>query len=197
MIQIKNKFLTVQINPLGAEVRSVKNVDNNHEYMWSGDSSVWSGISPVLFPTVGEYIDGKIKHDGRDYPMIRHGFARHSDFEISASTADSVTLSIATTVDNYPFALAFNLTYSLDGNKLITTFDVVNLGDKDAPCGFGAHPAFACPFDSSHHLEDYEITFDGEEQLNSHPISPEVFYLDRVDAVKLSEIEINNHTFDN
>lgn len=197
MIQIKNKYLIAQINPLGAEVRSVKNIDNNHEYMWDGDISVWSGISPVLFPTVGESIDGVIKHDGRKYPMIRHGFARHSNFEISASSSDSVTLSITTTADNYPFYLLFNLTYSLDDNKLVTTFEVVNLGDEDASCGFGAHPAFACPFDRSHQIDDYEITFDGEEHLNSHPISPEVFYLDRTDTVELSKIPVNNNTFDN
>ena len=128
--------------------------------------------------------------------MGNHGFARHSIFEITMQSSDSVTLSIKTTDEQFPFKLQFNVTYSLVKNKLFNKFEVINLGESVASCGFGAHPAFACPFDSSHNLTDYEITFDGTQQLDFHPITLDAFYKGESEVQHLSNIQINGHAFD-
>ena len=196
MIQLENDHLQVQINPLGAEVSSIKNISTNHQYMWSGDSSVWAGVSPVLFPTVGKSTNNQIKHNDINYSMGNHGFARHSVFNIIEQTPDSVTLSITTTPENYPFKLQFNVSYHLESKKLITTYEVINKDEVDAYCGFGAHPAFACPFDSYHSFKDYEIEFGSQEELNFHPITTKAFYTGEIQRQKLSKINLDNHIFD-
>ena len=56
----------VEISELGAEVRAITNPTANHEYMWSGDSRVWSGVSPVLFPVVGKSHDNKLKYQAKN-----------------------------------------------------------------------------------------------------------------------------------
>lgn len=82
MITIKNDILLVEIIELGVEFRAIINVTTNHEYMWSGDSRVWSGVFPVLFPVVGKSHDNKIKYQGKEYLMGNHGLARHTVFDI-------------------------------------------------------------------------------------------------------------------
>lgn len=195
MIQIKNNFLKVQINLLGAEVRSVTNTITNHEYMWSGDSDVWAGVSPVLFPTVGKSHDNKIKYQGKEYSMSNHGLARHAVFDAVLHSESSVALAMETTKENYPFKLRFEVTYTLDANKLITEYSVINFDENVASCGFGAHPAFVCPFDDKHQFSDYEIIF-SEQKLDFHSITPEAFYTGEVQNQKLSRISLDNHTFD-
>jgi galactose mutarotase-like enzyme len=195
MIQLKNKYLKVQINSQGAEVRSVIKMDTNYEYMWSGDGNVWSGVSPVLFPTVGKSVDNKIKYQDKEYLMGNHGLARHTVFDIVLHSESSVTLAMETSKDNYPFRLRFEVTYTLEANKLITEYNVINLDESVASCGFGAHPAFACPFDDKHKFSDYEITF-SEQKLDFHTITPQAFYTGETKHFKLSKIELDNHTFD-
>ncbi|MGQ4002799.1 aldose 1-epimerase family protein [Francisellaceae bacterium CB299] len=197
MIQIKNNLLKVQINLLGAEVRSVRNISTNREYMWCGDSDVWAGVSPVLFPVVGKSIDSEIRYKGQEYSVGNHGFVRHASFEIAEKLDDSVTLSLTTTEDNYPFKLQFNIIYRLEGNKLITTFNIINLGAGEASCGFGAHPAFAYPFDKSHKLNDYEIVFDSKEKLNFHPITQDALYTGKIKQVELDRVQLNENIFNN
>ena len=197
MIYIKNKFLKVQINPLGAEVRSIRSVAADHEYLWSGDSDVWAGVSPVLFPVVGKSIDSEISYKDKKYQVGNHGFARHSNFEITDKLDGSVTLSLTTTKDNYPFKLQLSIIYRLENNKLITTFNIINLGASEASCGFGAHPAFAYPFDKSHKLNDYEIVFDSKEKLNFHHITEDALYTGKTKQVELDRVELCENVFNN
>ncbi|MFC4892359.1 aldose 1-epimerase family protein [Pseudofrancisella aestuarii] len=196
MMIIKNNYLQVEINLLGAEVQSVRNVASNYEYMWCGDGLIWAGVSPVLFPVVGKSHNNKIKYQGKEYPMGNHGLARHTIFDIVFHSENSVVLAMETTAENYPFKLRFEITYTLEANKLITEYNIINLDKGVASCGFGAHPAFACPFDGKHQFSDYEITFT-EQKLDFHPITPEAFYTGETKHSKISKIELDNHTFDN
>ena len=84
LITIANDHLTVQINPLGAELTSLKDADGR-ELMTNADPAFWTGHAPILFPVVGVVNEGVIRLDGQAYPMQKHGFARHSTFEVIAS----------------------------------------------------------------------------------------------------------------
>lgn len=129
----------MEISELGAEVRAVINTSTEHGYMWSGDGRVWAGVSPVLFPVVGKSHDNKIKYQGKEYPMGNHGLARHTVFDIVLHSENSVILAMETSKEDYPFRLRFEVTYTLEVNKLITEYNIINLDDGVASCGFGAH----------------------------------------------------------
>ncbi len=199
-IQIHNDQLCVTINLQGAEVRSVRNVKTNHEYMWSGDVQIWSGVSPTLFPVVGKTTNGVIKFANQSYPQGNHGFARNSLFKVIKSNQQTVSLQIITTeIGNvYPFNLAFTVNYCLENNKLITTYEVQNLDSQIAYFSVGAHPAFACPFDNEHTINEYFFEFEQAElNLHKHEITPQAFFTGKVDIEQWQTMQLNAETFIN
>lgn len=196
---IQNKLLKVEIFLLGAEVRSVKNLQNNNEYMWDGNPSIWAGVSPVLFPVVGRTTNGYISFKQKKYPLNNHGFARQSLFNVAKHSLDSVTLNINTyslEKDTFPFNLDFSVTYTLKDNTLITTFRVINSDTQIAYFSVGAHPAFKCPFDDKHQLDDYEIEFAANQQLTLHTLNNGGLFSDST-PVNIDKIDISKNTFDN
>lgn len=196
---IQNQSLRVTIALLGAEVRSVRNAVNNHEYMWSGDPAVWAGVSPVLFPVVGKTSANQVKFAGESYTLGNHGFARHSIFSIVQQKEDEVTLLLNTQAGDakrYPFNLDFFVNYKLIDKTLQTTYMVHNLDKQTAYFSVGAHPAFACPFDDKHQITDYEIRFEQPENLRRHEITSEAFYTGKTTEHNLAAFNLDEHTFD-
>ena len=59
LFQISNDKITLQVDSLWAEVKSLKSVPDNREYMWHGDPAYWGRTSPVLFPIVGGLKGGR------------------------------------------------------------------------------------------------------------------------------------------
>ena len=51
LYHLNNQYLSVEINSLGAELKSVKNLSNDIEYMWQAAPEFWDRTSPVLFLT--------------------------------------------------------------------------------------------------------------------------------------------------
>ncbi|MDU4240427.1 MAG: aldose 1-epimerase family protein, partial [Limosilactobacillus fermentum] len=47
MITITNERLMVQIDPLGAQMHSIKRRGEDTEYLWQGDAQSWSRQAPV------------------------------------------------------------------------------------------------------------------------------------------------------
>lgn len=196
-VQIKNDNLIVTINLRGAEVRSVRNGTSGHEYMWCADPAIWSGVSPTLFPVVGKTSNGIIKFAGKEYPQGNHGFARSSMFKLIESSAQTVSLQIITSElgDVYPFNLAFTVSYSLEGNKLTTKYQVKNLDSQTAYFSVGAHPAFACPFDKQHKINDYVIEFEqNEPNLQRHGITPQAFFTGKVESESWQTLQLTPET---
>ena len=71
---LKNDFLTMTVDEMGAELVSV--TKDNKEYIWQGDEAFWPRRTPVLFPIVGSLKNKEFIHNGKAYPMNQHGFAR-------------------------------------------------------------------------------------------------------------------------
>ena len=63
---IKNTFLTLTVDSLGAQMISLKN-DKNEEMLWQADKSIWAYSAPVLFPWVGRLKDGRFTFEGEEY----------------------------------------------------------------------------------------------------------------------------------
>ena len=72
LFQISNDRITIQVNSMGAELKSLKKLSTGTEYMWNADPQYWKRTSPVLFPLVGGLQDGVYRQDGREYPMGQH-----------------------------------------------------------------------------------------------------------------------------
>ena len=80
MITLKNEFLTVQIDPLGAELQSLKGADGT-EYLWQGDPTYWKSRATNLFPVVGRLQGQTYLVGGQPYEIGLHGFLRHAQTE--------------------------------------------------------------------------------------------------------------------
>ena len=87
-VSLSSAALTAQIDPLGAQL-SVLRDQGQRDLLWNGDPSVWAGRAPLLFPIVGALAGGAYRVDSKTYHLPRHGFARHSAFEVAASSATS------------------------------------------------------------------------------------------------------------
>nr|WP_315232217.1 aldose 1-epimerase family protein [uncultured Flavobacterium sp.] len=160
---IKNSVLTAEIKHFGAELISLK-TNLNKEYIWEGNPDFWGKHSPILFPIVGTLKNNSFHHNGMEYHLSRHGFARDMEFELIDATENSATFSIQSsdeTLKVYPFEFELQLIYTLDKNNLFIAYKVINKGKSTMPFAIGAHPAFALP----NQFENYAIAFEKVEPL--------------------------------
>ncbi len=165
IVQLKNQGLEVKIDSKGAELISIL-ANDGHEYIWEGNPDVWGGHAPILFPIVGGIIDDEFVYDGKTYPLEKHGFARHMEFEVEACDKTSATFVLRDneqTLSQYPFSFAFRVYFLLDGNKLVITYSVENTDNKTIYFSFGAHEAYAC----AGGISNYSLEFEKEELLSS------------------------------
>ena len=140
------------------------------EYIWSGDPASWSGRNPILFPIVGNLKGGRVRINGREYEMARHGFARRSEFTVAEQGDDFAVLELRespATLSQYPFPFLLRVRHQLLERGFATTFEVVNTGDGPLPFCVGAHTAFNCPLHDGERFEDYLLVFDQTEDSDS------------------------------
>lgn len=165
MIDIRSDALTATINPLGAELTSLRDAQGN-ELMNNGDPAYWTGRAPLLFPIIGELKDGHYRLDGTTYALPRHGFARRMTFTLVDQTVNRAVFRIADTEDTravYPFAFTLDAEFFLSGTTLTMTVSATNRSEHDMPASFGFHPAFAWPLPYGAAREAHHILFDQEE----------------------------------
>jgi galactose mutarotase-like enzyme len=161
---ISNSNLTAQINHLGAELFSLKSIQNK-EYIWEGNPTFWGKHSPILFPIVGSLKNNSYTINEEKYQLNRHGFAREMEFELIEKSEESATFSLVSTIKTkkvYPFDFELQICYSLDSNKLHIDYKVINKNETTMPFAIGAHPAFALPGN----FEEYSLEFQQQEILN-------------------------------
>lgn len=160
---ISNSNLTAQINHIGAELFSLKNFDNQ-EYIWEGDPTFWGKHSPVLFPIVGTLKNNSYNYNDKEYHLSRHGFAREMEFSLIEKSEDRATFSLTSTTETkkiFPFDFELQICYSLDNNKLIIEYNVINNNETRMPFSIGAHPAFSL----DGNFDNYKLEFQNQEVL--------------------------------
>lgn len=165
LITIANAHLTAAINPLGAELTSLRDADGR-ELMTDADPAFWTGHAPILFPVVGRPYRDTVRIDGTAYPMKQHGFARHSTFAVAETSATRAVLTLADDAETraaYPFAFALAVAFSLDGATLRVDVTIANPGDAPLPASVGFHPAFAWPLPYGEPRADHRIVFAADE----------------------------------
>lgn len=157
-----NEMIEIQVNSHGAELRSLKNIHNNKQYLWNADPAFWNRSSPVLFPFVGGVKDKVYRHNGAEYPMNQHGFARDMEFTLLHKTEDEVWFALDSTEETYqvyPFHFHLEIGYRLEENTVAVMWKVKNTGDEVMYFAIGAHPAFYCPFHKDEKQSDCFLRF--------------------------------------
>ena len=164
-IGISNEFLSAAINPLGAELSSLKDAAGN-ELMTDGAPAWWTGRAPLLFPIVGTLVDDAYLLNGKAYSLPRHGFARRNLFELIEQATDRIVLRLTdndATRAAYPFAFTLDAAFALSGATLAVTITATNCSDADMPASFGFHPAFAWPLPGGAAKDAHRIVFEQPE----------------------------------
>ena len=165
MITIKNEYLTVKINELGAELKSL--VCHDTEYIWGGRQEVWAGSCPLMFPICGGLKEDKYVLNGREYTLQKHGYARFKMFEVESKTDFSVVLlhkSDMETKESFPFDYELRVSYTLAGKALSIAYSVKNLSDGTMYFNIGSHEGYYTP----EGIEDYDVIFPQDETLNAY-----------------------------
>ena len=149
---LENDILKITVDTHGAELSSIKNKKENKEMLWQGDPDFWGRKSPVLFPVVGKYKNGKTTYEGKEYQSGQHGFARDSEFTLVEKTENKLSfelLSNEETLKQYPFSFRLVCSFELNNDKIIVGWNVENIDDKKICFSIGAHPAFYCEKDKT------------------------------------------------
>lgn len=199
-ITLKNRFLTLTIDTLGAQMLSIC-ASNGCEYLWQGDSRYWRDRAPNLFPFIGRLTDNQCKVEGITYPMSIHGFAAKSEFTCNMQTEDSAVFILTAneqTKCQYPFDFAFSVTYTLQKNTVAITYSVSNCGEGIMPFAVGGHPGFRVPLTDGEDFTDYYLEFDRDCRPDRIGFTPHVF-LSGVDVpypVSDRKIPLSHELFD-
>lgn len=168
MIAIENKDYIVELNLFGGQIASFRDKKLDIEYMWNADPDYWAYSSPTLFPVIGSSHDNKYHFNGQTTSMPNHGVLRTADFDILKNTKDQAVLELVAnseTLKQYPFYFKIVITYTLDFNKLLIEYEVINEGVIDMPFNFGLHPAFNVPLTNDKNFDDYKLVFSSPTKL--------------------------------
>ncbi len=170
LFQISNEKITIQADSLGAELKSLKSVDNGQEYMWSGDPKFWGRTSPVLFPFVGGLHNSEYYCNGKSYPMSQHGFARDMEFRLKSQVSSEIWFELTAdeeTLRKYPFSFCLEIGYELKDRTVIVKWRVKNTAEETMYFSIGGHPAFLCPIGEGTKQSEYSIRFDTKNEVVS------------------------------
>lgn len=144
---LENDVLKIAVDTHGAELSSIFNKAENKEMLWQGDPEFWGRKSPVLFPVVGKYKNGKTTYNGEEYALGQHGFARDREFIPIEETESKLSFELTSneeTLAKYPFKFRLICSFELKNNKIIVGWYIENIDDKKIYFSIGAHPAFYC-----------------------------------------------------
>lgn len=183
MITLANDYLTVQIDPTGAEIRSVVDNKTNYEFMWQQEKDYWNRTAPVLFPVVGTLKNNTYYYKDNEYQLPRHGFARDLVFEVQTVTDNSATFYIKDgdgtndTFDThsvYPFEFSFQISYVLYGNQITVTYELLNPSSQETIYySVGGHPAFNVTVDAKGEFKEAAIAFEPSGPYLKYPLTKE------------------------
>lgn len=159
-ISLSNRKLQLRINTHGAQIMSIQR--DKMEYLWQGDPAYWSDRAPTLFPFIGRLTRNSYRYHGKEYPMRIHGFAAQCDFIPVEQSESHVTLELRSTMETraqYPFDFLLRITYRLEEETIIVSYDVQNLDNQMMPFAIGGHPGFRVPLCEEEQFEDYVLEF--------------------------------------
>ncbi len=165
----ENSKFTLAVKEMGAELNSLKSKEIGIEYIWNGNTDIWYGQSPILFPIIGRLLDDKYTLNGKEYSMDKHGIVRKKPFTLVEKTEDSLTFVQTDddeSITKYPYKFELKVKFQLTEKGLKVTHTVKNNNDSVMYYSFGAHPAFNCQ------IGDY-LEFNKDTSLETERIDHE------------------------
>ena len=187
---LENEQLRVKVSSVGAELQSIRRIDDGTEYLWQGDSQYWARRASNLFPVCGRLWDNQYIYRSKTYLMGSHGFARGKEWSVLHQTGNVLTLQLTPdeeTLEAYPFRFILQMTYTLTEESLAVTTIVHNEDDKEMPFAVGGHPGFNVPLTEGSVYEDYKLVFDEPCQPLKFICDANCFYLDKMTLFPLEE----------
>lgn len=166
---IENSYLRIAVKEKGGELCSLFKKETQTEYLWQAGPDYWNRHAPVLFPIVGALKDGIYYYDGKCYKMGQHGLARDLPFTLAEKKDNELAYSLKSnpfTLERYPFDFELQVIYTIQENRLMTTYRVINPSDKKLYFSIGGHPAFNCPLYGHEKRSDYQLVFEQPEIAN-------------------------------
>lgn len=145
---LENEQIRAVIREKSAELISLQKKETGEEYLWNSDPAYWGWTSPVLFPVVGSFRDGKYSYHNKTYSMVQHGFARHRIFHTDSVTEQEIWMSIEDDEESfaiYPFHFRLEIGYRLINNSIQVLWKVHNKDENPMYFSIGGHPAILCP----------------------------------------------------
>ena len=201
LYELKNEQIAITVDSHGAELKSLKKLADDQEYMWCGDGKFWGRTSPVLFPFVGGLKNKEYRFEGKTYSMTQHGFARDMDFELETQTESELWFTLESTEETlarYPFPFILNLGYRLEGSTVAVLWKVENPSEKQMYFSIGGHPAFNCPLTEGTKQSDYSVSFADTDEIVSTRISEEGLATGCMDIYHLADghLSLTSNLFD-
>ena len=178
---IENKDFSLAVKEMGAELNSFKSKKTGFEFIWGGNTDIWYGQSPILFPIIGRLLDDKYRLNGNEYTMPKHGIVRKKPFKLIEKTDNSLKFIQSDdeeSLQSYPYHFDLIVEFKITDNGLSVTHTVVNKNYCTMYYSFGAHPAFNCE------IGDY-LEFSENEHLLTEQIDHESILIEEKFPVDL------------
>lgn len=197
MHKLQNEFLSIKVNPVGAELSSLKNLETGIEHLWQGNPEFWASQAPNLFPVIGVLKDGEFMFEGKIYKMPKHGFIRYNEeINLKKTTSDSLVFQLEyseKTLAIYPFKFQFEISFILNKKSLVVKHKISNLDEKPLYFSLGGHPAFNAPLREDEVYEDYYLEFDQKMDLSTYVLSENGLVSDKTVGILDNEDKIRLH----
>ena len=177
----ENNAFSLGVKEMGAELTSLKSKKTGIEYIWDGNTDIWYGQSPILFPIIGRLLDDKYRLNGKEYTMPKHGIVRKKPFKLTESTVDSLTFVQTDDEESlamYPYKFELKVKFTLTDNGLVVDHTVTNNSNDTMYYSFGAHPAFNCE------IGDY-LEFNKDTELTTERIDHESILIEEKFPVQM------------
>lgn len=200
---IQNDHLKISVQETGAELSQIQSTVTGQEFLWNADPAVWASHAPVLFPVIGAIKNGFVKYNGGEYAVPRHGIVRNNaNVKPTSQTTDSLTFTLKhseETLAIYPFEFQFQITYRLDGKRIVVDHKVINHGSSEMLFSLGGHPAFRCPLHEGEVYEDYYLEFEAIENDSTWLLEKNglVGNVAKPILEHTNVLHLNTHLFDN
>lgn len=185
-MKLKNETMEVTFSENGAEITSVL---YNGVERTNASKKYWGYTMPILFPIVGNLIEGKYFHNERAYEMKQHGFARLEKHKVVHQEDNYIEFELESndsTWEIFPFDFKLITKYFLtDKNEVLIFQEVVNTGSESFNFAIGTHPSFKID-----NVENYTLKLVGNfdnvatiPNIDGSGIQSESWKFDAVDGV--------------
>jgi len=171
---IENDRVMAELNTQGAYIERLLNKETGKDHIWEYDPQYWPRRTSICFPIMSILKNDQTVIEGKTYHMENHGFLREMELTITDSGKDFVTMRAQSddfTKQHYPYDFCFDVTYRVEENSLIVSYDVTNPGDVPMQYCIGVHTTYKVPIDETDDMqEDLYIRFPEKESAGIHVV---------------------------